>query len=63
MKTGKKNRKKIKLRKLRHGLAATDVVFVIGTLFPMCMVLYYVAQHSLANLYELISVIIGCPVM
>ncbi len=50
-------------RKRRSGLATMDVVFIIGALFPICMVLYYVAEKCLANLYELISVIIGCPVM
>jgi len=50
-------------RKQRRGFAAIDVVLVVGTLFPMCMVLYYIAEQSLANLHELISVIVGCPVM
>jgi len=40
-----------------------DVVFVIGTLFPICMVLYYIDEPCLANLYQMISVIIGCLVM
>lgn len=52
-----------KRRHLRRGLATMDVVLIIGTLFPICMVLYYVAERCLSNLYELISVIIGCPVM
>lgn len=50
-------------RKRRRGFAALDVVLVVGTLFPMCMILYYIAEKSLASLYELISVIVGCPVM
>jgi len=44
-------------------MATMDVVFIIGTLFPIGMVLYYIAEKCLANLYEMISVIIGCPVM
>ncbi|MDZ4851941.1 MAG: hypothetical protein SGI77_21845 [Pirellulaceae bacterium] len=55
-----KNRK---FSRLRCGMASMDVVFIIGTLFPICMVLYYIAEQCLANLYEMISVIIGCPVM
>lgn len=47
----------------RQGMATVDVVLVIGTLFPICMVLYYIAERSLANLYLIISVVIGSPVM
>lgn len=43
-------------------MASTDVVFIVGTLFPICMVLYYIAEKCLSNLYEIISVVIGCPV-
>ena len=52
-----------KIRRLRRGMASMDVVFVIGMLFPICMVLYYIAEQCLANLYQMISVIIGCLVM
>lgn len=52
-----------KNRRLRRGIASMDVVFIVGTLFPLCMVLYYIAEMCLSNLYQLISVIIGCPVM
>ncbi len=47
----------------RRGMASMDVVLIVGTLFPICLVLYYVAERCLASLYELISVIVGCPVM
>ncbi len=47
----------------RQGLATMDVVLIIGSLFPMCMILYYVAQRALANLYELVSLISGSPMM
>ncbi len=50
-------------RKFRRGMATIDVVFIIGTLFPICMVLYYIAEQCLSNLYEMISVIVGGPVM
>lgn len=50
-------------QKRRHGMASIDVVFIVGTLFPICMVLYYIAEKCLSNLYEIISVVIGCPVM
>jgi hypothetical protein len=52
-----------KILKARKGMATVDVVFIVGTLFPMCMVLYYIAERSLANLYQMISVMIGSPVM
>lgn len=47
----------------RRGTASVDVVLVIGTLFPMCVLLYYVAEICLANLCEIFSVVVGNPVM
>lgn len=47
----------------RRGTASIDVVLVIGTLFPMCVLLYYVAEKCLANLYEIFSTVVGNPVM
>lgn len=59
----RKRRSSRKQVQLRRGMASMDVVLIVGTLFPICLVLYYVAERSLASLYELISVVIGCPVM
>jgi hypothetical protein len=49
--------------RVRHGNVGVETIVVLGISFPAAMVLFWMAFRSFANLYQVISSIVGSPYM
>ncbi len=45
----------------RQGFSAVETVLCLAVAFVMAMVLYYMGERSLGNLYQVISAVAGSP--